>query len=98
MIKVEKMKRKILLLIAIIPAILIICPSVSGQMRVEEIELNIPTYVTGPDDPGPPLWNLRVYPYPMQTDITRKKISKKYRVVVMENDYIKLLILPDVGG
>jgi tetratricopeptide (TPR) repeat protein len=98
MIKVEKMKRKIILLIALIPAILIICLSVSGEVSVKEIEMNIPTYVTGPDDPSPPLWNLKVYPYPMQTDITRKKISKKYRVVVMENDYIKLLILPDVGG
>ncbi len=92
------MKRKILLLIVLIPSILIICLSVSGEVRVEEIEMNIPTYATGPDDPSPPLWNLRVYPYPMQTDITRKKIIKKYRVVVMENDYIQLLILPELGG
>jgi hypothetical protein len=92
------MKRKILLLIVLIPSILIICLSVSGEVRVEEIEMSIPTYATGPDDPSPPLWNLRVYPYPMQTDITRKKITGKYRVVVMENDYIQLLILPDVGG
>jgi len=92
------MKRKILLLIVLVPSILIICLSVSGEVRVEEIEMNIPTYATGPDDPSPPLWNLRVYPYPMQTDITRKKIIKKYRVVVMENDYIQLLILPELGG
>ncbi|GAH20203.1 unnamed protein product, partial [marine sediment metagenome] len=92
------MTRKILLLIVLIPSILIICLSVSGEVSVKEIEMNIPTYATGPDDPSPPLWNLRVYPYPMQTDITRKKIIKKYRVVVMENDYIQLLILPELGG
>jgi tetratricopeptide (TPR) repeat protein len=95
---VEEMTREILLLIVLIPSILIICLSVSGEVSVKEIEMNIPTYATGPDDPSPPLWNLRVYPYPMQTDITRKKIIKKYRVVVMENDYIQLLILPELGG
>ncbi len=58
----------------------------------------IPTYLVGPDDPNPPLWNLRVYPYPMQTDITRNKEPRPYRVVEMENEYIKVLILPDVGG
>jgi len=89
------MKRKALLFTAII---LLLYLSISGEVRVKEIEMKIPTYSTGPDDPSPPLWNLRVYPYPMQTDITRNKILEKYRVVVMENDYIKLLILPDVGG
>jgi tetratricopeptide (TPR) repeat protein len=92
------MRRAILLLIALVPAILIICPQVSGEVSVKEIEMEIPTYATGPDDPSPPLWNLRVYPYPLQTDVTRKKIIKKYRVVVMENDYLQLLILPDFGG
>ena len=89
------MKRKAFLFTAVI---LLLCLSISGEVRVKEIEMKIPTYFTGPDDPSPPLWNLRVYPYPMQTDITRNKILEKYRVVVMENDYIKLLILPDVGG
>ncbi|NIO47960.1 MAG: DUF5107 domain-containing protein [Candidatus Aminicenantes bacterium] len=92
------MKRRIFLLVVLIHAILIICLSVSGEVRVKEIEMNIPAYYTGPDDPSPPLWNLRVYPYPMQTDISREKITAKYRVVVMENDYIQIMIMPDVGG
>ncbi|MGD2246747.1 MAG: DUF5107 domain-containing protein, partial [Candidatus Aminicenantes bacterium] len=74
--------------------------SLSGlsQVRVEETEMNIPTYRVGPDDPFPPFWNGRVYPYPMQTDITREKIEKTYDVVVLENEYIKVLILPELGG
>ncbi len=67
-------------------------------VKVEVATHWIPTYLVGPDDPNPPLWNLRVYPYPMQTDITRRKKLKPYRVVEMENEYIKVLILPDVGG
>ncbi|MBL7083133.1 MAG: DUF5107 domain-containing protein [Candidatus Aminicenantes bacterium] len=89
------MKRKVLLFTSVI---LLLSLSVSGEVIVKEIEKKIPTYYIGPDDPSPSLWNLRIYPYPMQTDITRKKVMEKYRVVVMENDYIKLLILPDVGG
>lgn len=70
----------------------------AAEVRVSEVQMVIPTYITGPDDPNPPLWNQRVYPYPMQTDITREKKDKTHKVVVLENDYIKVLILPDIGG
>ena len=89
------MRERFLLAVTVL---LILSSSAFGDVAVREIEMKIPTYATGPDDPSPPLWNSRVYPYPMQTDITRDKILKTYRVIEMENDYIKLLILPDVGG
>lgn len=89
------MKRITLLFIA---SVLTLSLSLSGEVRVNEVTMNIPTYYTGPEDSSPPFWNQKVYPYPMQTDITRKKIMEKYRVIVMENNYIKLLILPDLGG
>ncbi|MCK4556857.1 MAG: DUF5107 domain-containing protein, partial [Candidatus Aminicenantes bacterium] len=89
------MRKKILLCVAVL---VILSSSIYGEVTVREIEMKIPTYRSGPDDPSPPLWNSRVYPYPMQTDITRDKIVQTYRVVEMENDYIKLLILPDIGG
>jgi tetratricopeptide (TPR) repeat protein len=91
----ERMKRKALLFIVIFG---ILSSSISGEVIVREIQMKIPTYSTGPDDPSPPLWNLRVYPYPMQTSITREKIVKTHRVIELENDYIKLLILPELGG
>ncbi len=69
-----------------------------AQVTVKEITMSIPTYVTGPDDPAPPFALPGVYPYPMQTDITRAKVLKDYRVVVLENEYIRVLVLPDVGG
>jgi tetratricopeptide (TPR) repeat protein len=69
-----------------------------AQVTVKEVRMSIPTYVTGPDDPAPPFALPGVYPYPMQTDITRAKVLKDYRVVVLENEYIRVLVLPDVGG
>ncbi|MGD8536896.1 MAG: DUF5107 domain-containing protein, partial [Candidatus Aminicenantes bacterium] len=89
------MKEKVLLFIIVFG---ILSLSISGEVIVREIEMKIPTYTTGPDDPSPPLWNLRVYPYTMQTDVTREKIVMMHRVIELENDYIKLLILPDLGG
>jgi len=82
----------------LILGLLIFPISLQAEISIKEIFLDIPTYLTGPDDPNPPLWNLRVYPYPMQTDITTQKVIKTYKVVVMENDYIKVMILPEVGG
>lgn len=89
------MKRKIILFITVF---FLFSLWIFGEVRVREMEMNLPTYVTGPDDLSPPLWNLRVYPYPMQTDITRDKMIKSHRVIEMENDYIRILILPDLGG
>jgi tetratricopeptide (TPR) repeat protein len=70
----------------------------SGEVSVREETMEIPTYLRGPDDRNPPIENHNVYPYPMQTDITGEKAIKPYRVVVLENDFIRVLILPDVGG
>jgi tetratricopeptide (TPR) repeat protein len=70
----------------------------TAQVTVKEIQMEIPTYVTGPDDPAPPFGLPNIYPYPLQTDITRTKVLQKHRVVVLENEYIRVLILPDIGG
>jgi tetratricopeptide (TPR) repeat protein len=88
--------RKVLLILAGI-AVLAAGP-LGAQVTVREVRMDIPTYVTGPDDPAPPFGAPRVYPYPMQTAITRDKVLKTYRVVVLENEYIRVLILPDLGG
>ncbi len=83
------------------------------RVTVTETTLSIPTYVVGPTDRNPafanplalraepennPLYNPKVYPYPLQTDVTRAKTTKSYRAIVLENAYIKLIILPDLGG
>ena len=77
---------------------LAVSPILTAQVTVREIRMNIPTYIMGPDDPAPPFLNHRIYPYPMQTDLTRTKVLKSHRVVVLENEYIRVLILPDLGG
>ncbi|MFV1966936.1 MAG: DUF5107 domain-containing protein [Pirellulaceae bacterium] len=85
----------------------------AGEVTVRETTLEIPTYALGPDDKNPPfhnpnalraetedapVYNQNVYPYPMQTDVTGQKAVESYRAVLLENDYIRLIILPELGG
>ncbi len=63
--------------------------------------LEIPTYVVGPDSPYPPLmtrWEHGFYPYSTQVDIRTEKRSVQHRAVILENEYVKAIVLPDLGG
>ncbi|OGS20029.1 MAG: hypothetical protein A2252_01925 [Elusimicrobia bacterium RIFOXYA2_FULL_39_19] len=68
---------------------------------IKETTLAIPTYLLGPEDKNPHFSHVidkPVYPYSMLDEITTVKKSKNYRAIVMENSFIKLIILPDLGG
>ncbi|PWA11628.1 DUF5107 domain-containing protein [Flavobacterium laiguense] len=50
-------------------------------------------------DPDPiPKPDSKIYPYYRFDGFTDKPIQKEWKVVELENDYIKLTILPEVGG
>jgi tetratricopeptide (TPR) repeat protein len=64
-------------------------------------KLAIPTYSLGPADPNPsfPLINSNdVYPYTMLDDLTDDRILKTYNALYLENQYLKVIILPELGG
>ncbi len=71
--------------------------------RVWEAVLVIPTYELGPADPNPayPEWRRRarpVYPYPVLDSFTNRRVEKSYRAVFLENEYLKVTVLPEMGG
>jgi tetratricopeptide (TPR) repeat protein len=72
--------------------------------RVWESPLVIPTYELGAPDPNPALldWNRRkwrpVYPYPMMDTLTTRRVEKSYKAVYLENEYLKVTVLPELGG
>lgn len=39
-----------------------------------------------------------VYPYPVVEKISDNKVDKKYHALFIENEYIKVMILPELGG
>jgi tetratricopeptide (TPR) repeat protein len=73
----------------------------SSVVSVTVKRMEIPTYVLGPDSPYPPLqlrWEHGFYPYSSQLDIRTEKRPVEHRVVVLENDYVRAIVLPDMGG
>lgn len=66
----------------------------------------IPTYETGEYEKNPIFLEKRVYqgssgvvyPYPVIEKIHDEKINKSWKAVFIENDYLKIMILPELGG
>lgn len=73
----------------------------SSGVRLAVQRMEIPTYVSGPDSPYPALmlgWEYGFYPYSYQLDVRTEKRPVEHRVIVLENDYVEAVILPDMGG
>jgi len=66
-----------------------------------EDELVLKTYVLGPEDPLPH-WERtgmsRIYPYTMLDDLTDEVKSVPYRALHLENEYLHMIVLPQLGG
>ncbi len=68
--------------------------------------VTIPTYEIGKQEKSPMFLEKRVYqgssgvvyPYPVVESISDKKTDKEWHAVYLENEYIKVMILPELGG
>ena len=68
--------------------------------------VKIPTYEVGKPEKNPMFLEKRVYqgssgvvyPYPVIESISDEKVDKEYKAVYLENEYIKVMILPELGG
>ena len=66
---------------------------------IKEEIWDIKTYPFSDPDPVPILTRRpSIYPYFSFNKFSHKGIDKKWKVVTLENDYIKLMVLPEVGG
>ncbi|MFB0564431.1 MAG: DUF5107 domain-containing protein [Candidatus Aminicenantaceae bacterium] len=63
---------------------------------IKEQEITIPTYPIGNDNPYP--FFTSMYPYPYKGEQTVKKVNRKYTKLVLENKYLSISVLPDLGG
>ena len=78
----------------------------ASAVKVWETKEAIPTYLAGDPEPNPMFFFGResqgaqgpVYPYPMYDTLTGKKVDKTYTAVYLENEYIRIGVLPELGG
>lgn len=88
-------------------ALLTTVASVAGPaVKATETRITIPTYLTGEPEPNPIFYDGRgsqgaqgrVYPYPLYDRLTNIKSNQVYTVVYLENQYVRIGILPEIGG
>jgi tetratricopeptide (TPR) repeat protein len=77
-----------------------------GAVSCYERQVVLPTYPVQDADPNPMFFenrvyqgsNGKVYPNPLTEKVSLKKSDRSYRAIVLENDYIELMLLPEIGG
>jgi len=77
--------------------ILLLFPDLEAQKATISQELQ--EFKTYPfSDPDPVAEISRIYPYFYFHGYTNEPVKQKWNMVVMENEYIKVLVCPDIGG
>ena len=77
-----------------------------GYAKIWEEDVTIPTYEIGAPDKNPMFLEKRVYqgssgkvyPYPTTEKISHEKKDKIWHAVYLENEYLKIMVLPELGG
>jgi tetratricopeptide (TPR) repeat protein len=82
----------------------------ASAVRACEGTLTIPTY-PWEEDVNPKFWALEggaklsttihgaiTYPYVMQDHLSRTKVDRTYKALFLENEYLKVTCLPELGG
>ncbi|MDT3403098.1 DUF5107 domain-containing protein [Mucilaginibacter terrae] len=75
-------------------------------VKVWQEKVTIPTYQVGEADKNPMFFEKRVYqgssgvvyPHPVIEKIADEKVDQEYNALFLENKYLKIMILPEIGG
>ncbi|NUQ64007.1 MAG: DUF5107 domain-containing protein [Pirellulales bacterium] len=104
-------RRIAILLAGIAVAQILAYPASSvAEVKAWKGSISIPTY-PWEDDLNPKFWALEsgprlsttvrgaiIYPYPMQDHLSRTKVDRTYKALFLENEYLKVTCLPELGG
>lgn len=78
----------------------------ASAARAWQEPLVLPTYLVGPAETAPMFYHGRAYqgakgpfyPYPLLDRLTDDRKDVTYRALWLENEYVKLCVLPEIGG
>ena len=90
--KMNNITKALFTLLMLISFSSVICQNAA----IREEKMNMKTYMFSDPNPIPEI--NRIYPYFRYEGYTNKAISKDWKMVVLENDYIKVFICPEIGG
>lgn len=76
------------------------------SVKLEQRKLVLPTYEIGQPDKNPIFFTGRVYqgaqghvyPYPLYDVLTTNKVDKTYNALYLDNEYVNVCVLPEIGG
>src|SRR5208283_760226 len=96
-------RRAVAVLLCLLP---ILTPAGASSVKLTEQDIVLPTYLLGEPEPNPMFYfggnsqgaAGRVYPYPLYDSLTNVKSNKTYHAVSLENEYLRICILPEIGG
>ncbi len=102
----RRMNVFVLMLLAVVLAPVIPGLNAVAAVDVREETVSIPTYVAGDPEPNPMFYfgrqsqgaEGRIYPYPLYDTLTGEKADKAYTLVTLENEYVRIGVLPEIGG
>ena len=80
--------------------------TVSPEVRAWKEEITLPTYLAITPDKNPMFLEKRVYqgssgkvyPLPFTDRIAEQPVDRKWRALWIENEFIRVLVLPEIGG
>jgi tetratricopeptide (TPR) repeat protein len=78
----------------------------NSQVKISEQEWILPTYLVDPPDKNPMFFKGEsyqgaskvVYPYGLTDVISTEKADHGWKALILENEYIKLCVTPEIGG
>ena len=81
-------------------------PRETDVVKAWEGTIDMPTYLLDAPEEAPVFerdWSYQrarrsVYPYLLNDNMTRKKDTVTYKALYMENEYVELCVLPEIGG
>jgi tetratricopeptide (TPR) repeat protein len=77
-----------------------------STVRVSTKAISLPTHLPAPPDKNPMFLEKRVYqgssgkvyPLPFTDRIAEKPVNRKWRSVWIENEFVRVMVLPELGG
>ena len=78
----------------------------SNQVQTRVTDIVLPTYLPAAPDKNPMFLEKRVYqgssgkvyPLPFTDRIAEKPVDRKWKAVWIENEFLRALVLPELGG